>query len=99
MMKKLTTENFSTEIKSGLKLVEFFAPWCMYCKKQEEVLKELDKIWIGQINTDEDAELAIRFSVHAFPTFLIFKDGKEMERFSGLRTKLDLMNILNKWIK
>ncbi len=98
MQKQLTKDNFDKEIQSGLKLVEFYAPWCSYCKKQEEVFNDMDKIWIGQINTDEDAELAIRYGVHSFPTFLIFNNGREVERFSGLRNKFDLMNIITKHI-
>ena len=98
MLKELTNENFNDEIKTGLKFVEFFAPLCGYCKKQEDELKQMDKVWIGQVNTDDNAELAIRHGVHSFPTFLVFNNGKEVERFSGLRKKEDLMNILMKYI-
>lgn len=98
MLKELTNENFNDEIKTGLKFVEFFAPWCGYCKKQEDELKQMDKVWIGQVNTDDNAELAIRHGVHSFPTFLVFNNGKEVERFSGLRKKEDLINILMKYI-
>lgn len=98
MLKTLTKENFNEEIKTGLKFVEFYAPWCSYCRKQEEVLKELDKIYIGQVDTEKEAELAIRYSVHSFPTFLIFRNGKEVERFSGLRNKYDLMNTITKYL-
>lgn len=98
MLKELTNENFNDEIKTGLKFVEFFVPWCGYCKKQEDELKQMDKVWIGQVNTDDNAELAIRHGVHSFPTFLVFNNGKEVERFSGLRKKEDLMNILMKYI-
>ena len=55
MLKTLTKENFNEEIKTGLKFVEFYAPWCSYCRKQEEVLKELDKIYIGQVDTEKEA--------------------------------------------
>lgn len=96
MLNKLTNDNFDNEIKTGLKLVEFYAPWCGYCKKQESELEQMDKVWIGQVNTDEDAEIAIRYGIHSFPTFLVFNNGKEIERFSGLRKKEDLMKILMK---
>ena len=92
MLKELTKDNFDEEIKSGLKLVEFYAPWCSYCKKQDSELSGMDKVWIGKLNTDENAEVAIRYGVNSFPTFLVFDNGKEVERFSGLRSKHDLMN-------
>lgn len=99
MLKELTKDNFDNEIKEGLKVVEFYAPWCGYCKKQEEELKNMDKIWIGQVNSDDNSELAIRHGIHSFPSFILFKEGKEVERFSGLRKKEDLMNIVMKHLK
>ena len=99
MLKELTKDNFDNETKEGLKVVEFFAPWCGYCKKQEEGLKNMDKVWVGQVNSDDNPELAIRHGIHSFPTFILFKDGKEVERFSGLRKKEDLMNIVMKHLR
>lgn len=99
MLKELTKDNFDNETKEGLKVVEFFAPWCGYCKKQEEELREIDKLWVGQVNGDENPELAIRFGIHSFPTFILFKEGREVERFSGLRKKEDLMNIVMKHLR
>lgn len=98
MFKTLTKDNFYEEIKSGLKLIEFYTHWCGYCQKQEDVLKELNKIYIGQVDAEKEVELAMRYSIHSFPTFLIFRNGKEVERFSGLRNKYDLMNIIMKYL-
>ena len=47
----------------------------------------MDKVWIGQVNTDDNAELAIRHGVHSFPTFLVFNNGKEVERFQRFEKK------------
>ena len=96
MLKKLDKTKFEDEIKTGLKIVEFYAPWCGYCQKQEEVLKEMDKVCVGQVNTDEDAQIAIKYRVSAFPSFLIFKEGKEVDRSSGFKNKFDLMNFIMK---
>lgn len=96
MLKQLTKENFDKETENGLKFVEFYAPWCGYCKKQEDELKQMDKVWIGQVNTDDNSELAIRWGIHSFPTFLVMNNGKEVERFSGMRKKEDLMKIMMK---
>ena len=98
MITKLTKDNFEAETKGGLKLVEFFATWCGYCKKQETELEQMDKVWIGQVNADDENELAIKYGIAGFPTFLVMKDGKEISRFSGLRSKEELMNVLMKFI-
>ena len=50
------------------------------------------------ISVEEEVELAIRYEVHSFPTFLVFRNGKEVERFSGLRNKYDLMNTITKYL-
>lgn len=98
MITKLTKDNFEAETKGGLKLVEFFATWCGYCKKQEAELEQMDKVWIGQVNADDENELAIKYGIAGFPTFLVMKDGKELTRFSGLRSKEELMNVLMKFV-
>ena len=49
MLVELNEKNFEDNIKSGLKLVEFYAPWCGFCQKQRPVLSDLsdNNIWIG----------------------------------------------------
>ena len=91
MLKELNEKNFAEETKKGLKLVEFKTEWCGYCKKQEPELQKMDKIWIGQVDADRDANIASKFNINSFPTFLILKDGEEVERISGMRKKEDLM--------
>ncbi|MBR6127321.1 thioredoxin fold domain-containing protein [bacterium] len=94
MFTELNNKNFDTEIKNGLKLVEFYTSWCGYCKKQKPELENLEKIWIGLVDADNEQEITARYNVGAFPTFLIFKNGQEVERFSGYKTKEDIMTRL-----
>ena len=99
MITELDKVNFNEETKGGLKLVEFFADWCGFCTRQEPILEEMDKVWIGRVNTDENRELAQKFSISSLPSFILFKDGNEVERFQGLHSKFDLMNIIKKHLK
>lgn len=99
MFRELDLNNFYDETKDGVKLVEFYTTWCGYCKKQKIELEKMDKIWIGQVDADNNAEIATKYAVNAFPTFLIFKDGKEVERFSGLRNKEEIMEKIIKHLK
>ena len=99
MITELDKVNFNEETKGGLKLVEFFAEWCGFCTRQEPILEEMDKVWIGRVNTDENRELAQKFSISSLPSFILFKDGNEVERFQGLHSKFDLMNIITKHLK
>ena len=99
MITELDKVNFNEETKGGLKLVEFFADWCGFCTRQEPILEEMDKVWIGRVNTDENRELAQKFSISSLPSCILFKDGNEVERFQGLHSKFDLMNIITKHLK
>ena len=99
MITELDKVNFNEETKGGLKLVEFFADWCGFCTRQEPILEEMDKVWIGRVNTDENRELAQKFSISSLQSFILFKDGNEVERFQGLHSKFDLMNIITKHLK
>ena len=98
MLKELNSENFNDEIKNGVKLIEFHTTWCGYCKKQQPELEAMDKVWVGQVDADNAPSIAAKFNVNSFPTFLIMKDGQEVERFSGMRKKEDIMAKIMKHI-
>lgn len=99
MIKELDSENFVKETQNGLKLVEFFADWCGFCTRQEPILQELDKIWVGRINTDENRDIAKKYRINSLPSFVLLKDGEEIDRFTGLHSKFDIMNIIMKHLK
>ena len=99
MITVLNEKNYEENTQKGLKLVEFFAPWCGHCVRQNGVLEELDKIWIGQVNTDEEQQLTQKKMITSLPTFIIMKDGQEMARFFGFHSKFDIMNNINQFIK
>lgn len=69
-------------------MVEFFASWCPHCQRMMPVvsqIKELlaDTVKIYQFDIDENSELASAERADSIPTFIIYKDGKEMWRESG----------------
>ncbi len=92
MLTELNKDNFNEQTKTGVKLIEFYTDWCGYCKKQQPELEEMGKVWIGQINADNSPEVAARFNINSFPSFLIMKNGEEVERFSGMHKKENLMS-------
>ena len=98
MLNELNDKNFADEIRNGVKLVEFYTDWCGYCKKQKPELEQMDKVWIGQVNAEKAPETASKYRVNAFPTFFLFKNGAEVERFSGLRSKEELMEKIMKYL-
>ena len=83
----ITKENFVNEVKNADRpvLVEFWAPWCVYCRRLSPVLDRLsdklgDKLPIGKINIDEQAELETQYNVEVVPTLYLFQNGGHGEK-------------------
>ena len=101
-MKTLSVKSdFNNEIQKGLVLVDFGAPWCAPCKKQEEILNSVshqvrEKASILSINIDDNMNIAGAFFIQSIPTLIIFKDGIEIERFIGLQPEETIIDALEK---
>jgi thioredoxin len=72
-------------------LVDFYAPWCGPCQIMARILEQVspkikDKAQIVKINTDIYQGLASQYRISALPTMVIFKDGKQVDRFEGALT-------------
>ncbi|HEX2194406.1 MAG TPA: thioredoxin [Candidatus Limnocylindria bacterium] len=69
-------------------LVDFWAPWCGPCRLVSPVVESVgdahaDKIQVAKVNTDENQQLAVRYSIFSIPTLILFKDGREAARLVG----------------
>lgn len=76
-------------------LVDFFATWCGPCQTMSPILKQVkdelgDAVKIIKIDVDKNAALASKFQVRGVPTFMLFKNGKEIWRQAGILSKRDL---------
>ena len=84
----LDGSNYDDTVKSGVVLVDFWAPWCGPCKMQTPILEKVvtaigDKAVIAKVNVDENPELAAKYGIRSIPTMVLFRDGKEAARISG----------------
>lgn len=76
-------------------LVDFWAEWCGPCKMMDGPLDEIagdqsEKLQVVKLNVDENPSTAMQFGVMSIPTMIIFKDGNEMKRLVGARSKAQL---------
>lgn len=80
-------------------LVDFFAEWCGPCKMMSPILKEVkaelnDEVSILKIDVDKNQNLAAKFQVRGVPTFVLFKEGKQVWRQSAMLQKNDLISVI-----
>ena len=69
-------------------VVDFYADWCPPCKMMEPVIEQLaaefaGSVKIGELNTDHNQEIAIRYGVMGVPTLGMFRDGRLVDRMVG----------------
>ncbi|WP_397363027.1 thioredoxin [Olleya sp. R77988] len=81
-------------------LVDFFATWCGPCKTLGPILKEVkddlgDDVFIIKIDVDKNQSLAAKYQVRGVPTMLLFKNGKQVWRQSGVLQKNEIITIIN----
>ncbi len=96
---ELSSSNFD-EVKSGVALVDFWAPWCGPCRMLSPVIDELaedfkGKAKICKVNTDEEQDLAVEYGVRSVPTMLFMKDGEVIETLIGAQSKQAIADKLN----
>ncbi len=92
--------NFNAIISSNTPvLVDFFAEWCGPCKTLAPILAQVKEelgaaVKIVKIDVDKNQPLAAPYQVRGVPTRILFKDGKQLSRPSGVFQKIDSINII-----
>ncbi len=105
-IKELTDTNFQEESSSKQfpVFIDFYADWCAPCRMMEPLIEALaiefqGKIVFRKLNTDLAPAISSSFNVSGIPSFIIFKDGKEVWRKVGAIPKRRLKEALEQVIQ
>jgi len=98
----LTDASFEQDVLKADRpvIVDFWAEWCGPCKMIAPILAEVaaelsDKVTIGKLNVDENAETAPKYGIRGIPTLLMFKNGNVVATKVGALSKTQLIEFIN----
>jgi thioredoxin 1 len=99
--KPVTDDSFDAEVLQSDKpvLVDFWAEWCLPCRKVspllEEIATEMDgQIKIVKVNIDESPQLTRQYRIMSVPTLTVFRNGEAVKSVAGARPKRDLVRLI-----
>lgn len=100
----ISAEEFEEEVYSADKPVFalFWASWCTASKRSEQTVGEIederDDIKVVEVNVDQNMGMRDRFDIQGVPTFMMFKDGEELERKVAAQSKKQLLKMIDSYV-
>ncbi len=105
-MLELTDENFEKEITNASKpiLVDFWAQWCMPCFVLGPILEKVvqeyeDKLTLAKVDLDTAPQISQKYGIEQIPTVVLFKNGKPISGFIGVKPEPAIKEFLNEELK
>ena len=82
-MMQMNQKMFEQQLAGGKPvLVEFWAPWCVYCRRiapaLEKLVQQQENIVVGQVNIDDEPLLANQEHIEVIPTFVLYENGQAL---------------------
>ena len=99
----LKKEQFANIIEGSKPvLIDFWAPWCGYCRRigpaLEKIAGERDDIIVAKINIDEEPDLAASAGIEVIPTLVLYKDGSSISSVTGPGSKAAIDQFDEVWM-
>ena len=102
-MQRLPPRDFGTEISNGLSCVVFGSKGCSWCEKAKEAIDKriADKFsefrfYEFHVRALGAEEIKKRYDISSIPVFIIFQDGKEVDRLIGFAAENNLIEMIKK---
>lgn len=99
----LTEENFDNEVLNSSMpvLVDFWAEWCVPCKRLIPIIEELSQEYAGRIkvmklNVDSSPDIASRYGISGIPALYLFNDGEVVDNCVGVQPKDKIKEMMDK---
>jgi len=99
----LTEENFDNEVLNSTipVLVDFWAEWCVPCKRLTPIIEELSKEYRGRVkvmklNVDSSPDIAAKYGISGIPALYLFNKGEAVDNSVGVQPKNKIKEMMDK---
>jgi thioredoxin len=94
-MVEATPETFKDLTREGSVLVDFWGPRCQPCLQMMPTVEKLEEesagvVRVVKVNASENRDVCRELRVFGLPTYILLRDGEELERLSGEVSKEDI---------
>lgn len=105
-MTAMNMESFNKHVMEGSQpvLIEYWAPWCVYCRRIAPALDKIadqyaDSLVVGQINIDQEAELAHQEQIEVIPTLILYRNGQALGSIVAPESKAKIDSFIQETLR
>lgn len=82
-------------------LVDFYADWCGPCKTLSPIVQEVSsalhgRVKVIKVNVDKNQKVSMKYGIRGVPTLILFKNGNILWRQSGVMSKRELQQTVER---